>query len=400
MFVLGFAFGPLIWGPFSELYGRKLPLLTGFLVFAIFQIPVALAQNIYTIMICRFFGGLFGCAPLTIVGGLLADIWNPVDRGVAISIFASATFIGPVAGPVVGGFVTQSKILGWRWTAWLTLFLAGFGFTLHLLFVPETYAPLILSRRAKKLRFETKNWALHSKLEETQTTPRDLVTRYLLRPIQMLILEPILLLITIYMALIYGILYLFFESYPISFNEERGWNLGVGALPFLAITVGVIIGATVVSVITKTRFRRKLEQNAGKPVPEERLPPMIMGAFILPAGLFWFAWTSSPHITWVPQVVAGVPIGMGIFMIFLQGLNYIIDVYLMNANSAIAGNTFLRSFSGAGFPLFATAMYHKLGVAWATSLLGFLCVAFLPIPILFFIFGAKLRSYSRFVPTL
>ena len=151
---------------------------------------------------------------------------------------------------------------------------------------------------------------------------------------------------------------------------------------------------------------------------------MIIGAFLLPIGLFWFAWTSNSHISWVPEVIAGIPIGAGILMIFLQyvtapyasnlsihrpvstntqtnnrGLSYIIDVYLMYANSAIAGNTFIRSLAGAGFPMFATAMYHTLGVAWATSLLGFLNVAFLPVPILFFKFGAKIRKMSKYSPT-
>lgn len=86
-------------------------------------------------------------------------------------------------------------------------------------------------------------------------------------------------------------------------------------------------------------------------------------------------------------------------MIFLQGLNYIIDVYLMHANSAIAANTFLRSFAGAGFPLFATAMFHTLGVDWATSLLGFLTVAMFPVPILFYIYGEKIRAMSHYSPT-
>ncbi len=126
---------------------------------------------------------------------------------------------------------------------------------------------------------------------------------------------------------------------------------------------------------------------------------MIIGAALLPIGLFWFAWTSDPNITWVPQVLAGIPIGAGVQMIFLQGLGYIIDVYLMHANSAIAGNTLVRSLAGAGFPLFATALFHTLGVAWATSLLGFLAVAFFPVPILFFIYGKKIREMSKYSPT-
>ena len=331
-----------------------MPLFFGFFIFAIFQIPVAVAQNLQTIMLCRFFGGFFGSAPLAIVGGTLTDFWGPIDRGIAVCIFAGATFIGPVAGPIVGGFVTQSY-LGWRWTEYLTAIMGFFFGTVGFILVPESYPPTLLQQRAKKIRFETRNWAIHAKADEMQIDLRSISNKYIIRPFVMLFLEPILTLVTIYMALIYGILYLFFEAYPIAFQEQRGWNEGVGALPFISITIGVLIGAGIIVWTSKTRFARKMAKH-GRVIPEERLIPMIVGGFIFPAGMFWFAWTSSPHITWVPQVLAGIPIGAGVLMIFLQGLNYIIDVYLMNANSAIAGNTFVRSLFGAGFPLFATGM--------------------------------------------
>lgn len=147
------------------------------------------------------------------------------------------------------------------------------------------------------------------------------------------------------MSAIYGILYLFFESYPVAFQEVRGYNLGVGALPFISIGVGVVTGASIVTYITLTKIAREYEEN-GRIIPEQRLIPMIIGSFMLPAGLFWFAWTYSPNISPWPQIIAGIPIGAGIQMIFLQGLVYIIDVYLWNANSALAGNTFVRSWVG------------------------------------------------------
>ncbi|GAB7360116.1 hypothetical protein MBLNU230_g7879t1 [Neophaeotheca triangularis] len=396
LFVLGFAFGPIVWGPFSELFGRKIPLFTGFFIFAIFNIPVAVAQNIWTVMICRFFGGFFASAPLAIVGGALADFFGPVDRGIAVCIFAGATFIGPVAGPIVGGFVTMSY-LGWRWTAYLTAIMAfAFGF-IGWFIVDESLAPVLLSRRAKKIRFQTQNWAVRAPMDEKEVNAKELLQKYLFRPFVMLAMEPILVLVTLYMGLIYGILYLFFEAYPIAFQEQRGWNLGVGALPFIAIAIGVVFGGLFISVYTKLRFAKRMEEEGGV-VPEERLIPMIVGGFVLPAGLFWFAWTSSPNITPWPQIIAGVPIGMGILMIFLQGLNYLIDVYKMNANSAIAANTFFRSWMGGGFPMFANYFFHRLGVDWATSLLGFLCVAMFPVPVLFYIYGARIRKLSKFTP--
>lgn len=274
---------------------------------------------------------------------------------------------------------------------------AFFGL-IALFVVPETYGPKILQDRAARLRRSTKNWALHSFLDEHKPTLSEIGHKYLLRPFQMLALEPILICMTIYLALIYGILYLFFEAYPVSFGQVRGWtHEGIAALPFIGIMIGVLLGVALIIYTTKTRFARKLAMN-GHVVPEERLIPMMVASVFLPIGLFWFGWTSSPNISWVPQVIAGVPMGMGILVIFMQGLNYIIDVYMMFANSAIAANTLVRSALGGAFPLFATQMYHNLGVNWASSVLGFITIAMIPIPILFYVYGAKIRAMSRFTP--
>ncbi|KAK3071471.1 hypothetical protein LTR53_008552 [Teratosphaeriaceae sp. CCFEE 6253] len=397
LFVLGFVFGPIIWGPASEVYGRKLPLFIGFVVFGIFQVPVAVAQNVETIFVCRFVAGFFGCAPLVVVGGALADFWAPVDRGVAVSIFSGATFLGPTGGPIVGGYLVETLGLGWRWTAWITLCAVAVFGTIGWFVIDESWGPVLLQRRARKLRYATKNWAIHAPADEIEIELSAILSKYCTKPIMMLIWEPILLLITIYISFIYGILYLFFETYPISFIEQRGWALGAGGLPFLAVMAGVVLGGVVNFLFIRTRYVRILRQH-GRVPPEERLVPMMVGAVALPAGLFCFAWTSRPEITPIPQIVSGVPVGMGIVLIFLQGINYIIDVYLMHANSAIAGNTVIRSLFGAAFPMFATYMYRALGVQWATSVLGFVAVGLIPVPMLFFVYGARIRKLTRFTP--
>lgn len=247
---------------------------------------------------------------------MLADIFDPVNRAIAVAVFAGSTFVGPVAGPVVGGFITMSY-LGWRWTEYITAIMAFFLGTLGFFIVPETFEPVLLRLRAERLRHETRNWALHSKSEESPVDWKVIAHNYLLRPFLMLFLEPILVLITLYMGFIYGFLYLCFEAYPISFEEERGWNMGVGELPFIAIIVGVLVGCGIIVFFTKTRFQRILEKT-GKVIPEERLIPMMIGGVLLPSGMFWFGWTSNPHITWVPQVISGGFLGAGVLLIFLQ----------------------------------------------------------------------------------
>ncbi|KAK3673696.1 hypothetical protein LTR78_006249 [Recurvomyces mirabilis] len=394
LFVLGFAFGPIIWGPASELYGRKWPMFIGVAIFGIFQIPVAVAQNVYTIFICRFMAGFFGCAPLTIIGGTFADFWAPVDRGVAVSIFSIATFLGPTGGPIVGGYLTETTGFGWRWTAWVTL-IAVFSFgTIGWAVVDESFGPVLLQRRARALRFATKNWAIHAPADEIEINMNAIANKYLTKPVMMLVYEPILLLITLYTSFIYD---LFFVSFPISYVQERHWSLGLSGLPFLGVMVGVCMGGLVNFAFVKTRYVRILKQKGSVP-PEERLVPMMVGAVALPIGLFVFGWTSSPDLTPIPQIISGAPVGLGIVLIFLQGINYIVDVYMMFANSAIAGNTIIRSLFGAAFPLFASYMYQGLGVAWATSVLGFVAVALIPVPMLFFVYGARIRKLSRFTP--
>lgn len=179
-------FGPVFFGPASEAFGRRIPLHFGYVLFAIFQIPVAVAQNIETIMLGRFFSGFFASAPLAVVGGALNDIWDPLDRAYGVCAFAAGAFCGPVFGPILGGFVTDSH-LGWRWTAWLTLIIAALFGLIGLVVIPETSASKILQTRAKQLRYETKNWALHAKADEDRISLKSIVNVYLMRPWIMLV---------------------------------------------------------------------------------------------------------------------------------------------------------------------------------------------------------------------
>jgi len=398
LYVCGFAAGPMVWGPMSEAFGRSRPMFFGMVCFCIFQIPVAVATNLETIFICRFLAGCFGSAPLAILGGMFVDFMEPVERGVATAVFAGAVFAGPVAGPVMGSFITHSY-LGWRWTAWITLIMGAFFTIVAYITTPETYEPLLLRWKAERLRRETKDWTIHARSEEDDLALSTVFSKYLLKPLQMIVAEPILIILTLYMSLVYGILYLTFEAYPISFEFNRGWSPGLASLPFISIFIGVVLACAVIAVYTNTYYAKRMAITK-RLNPEDRLPPMVAGSIILPIGLFWFAWTSNPHINPWPQIISGVFIGLGIILIFMSGVVYIIDVYLFNANSATAINTFVRSLVGAGFPMFASYMFEDLGVDWAASVLAFVCVALIPFPIIFWVFGKKIRSWSKFALVL
>lgn len=207
--------------------------------------------------------------------------------------------------------------------------------------------------------------------------------------------EPILVFVSIFQAFIYGVLYLFLSSYPIEFGQDRGWALGLSSLPLLSLNLGIFIAIAMTCIYTRTNFARKVAAHRGEVNPEDRLPLMIGGSFLIPIGLFWFAWTAAPIIPWPSVVFAGVLIGTGMFLVFITCIIYLIDVYLHVCNSAMASNSMVRALFGVAFPLFASSMYHGLGTAWATSVLGFVSMAMIPVPIIFYVYGARIRARSR-----
>ncbi|KAI3331984.1 MFS general substrate transporter [Xylariaceae sp. AK1471] len=395
LFLLGFSIGPPLWGPMSERFGRKWPLTIGMLLFTIFTIPVAVGQNIQTLLVGRFFQGTFGSAPLSLAGGGIVDIWSPTHRGIALAAVIGTLFGSPVLAPIIGNFVAASY-LGWRWLHWLSAIMGGSAVVLVLFALPETLASKILQARAAKLRKSGEKPEARTVFDnKKQMGVIDVARIYFLRPFALLATEPILLLITIYQSFIYGILYLVFESYPIEYVEIRHWSEGISALPFLGLSVGVLLGAAGVIWHTKTKFAATIRENGGKVIPEQRLPTMIIGGAIVPVGLFIFAWTSRASIPWPGQVIGSIPTGAGMYMIFVQCFNYIVDVYTPIANSALGGNMFIRSFFAAAFPLFGPYLYHNLGVSWATSTLAFISIALVPIPIAFYVYGRRIRSWSK-----
>ncbi|KAF2798597.1 MFS general substrate transporter [Melanomma pulvis-pyrius CBS 109.77] len=397
LYLLGYftnAFGPLLWAPMSEAYGRKVSILLPVFGLMIFSIASAVAKDVQTIIISRFFGGVFGGAPLSNVGGVMVDIWSPTQRGNTLIIWGITVIVGPLVAPIVGGaLVINLPQTGWRWTGYITGIMLATILISSVLWIEESFPPVLLARKANKIRHETKDWSVHSKSQETGTSIKQMAAKYLIVPLEMMV-DPIAFSISLYAAFCYAIVYLAVVAYAIEFEGVRGWNAVNGSLPFLGIMVGVLFGAGV--NYWGQRYYRKCFIAAGnKVVPEARLMPMIIGSFFFPAGLFIMGWTSKKDTHWIGFTIGGTCVGLGFFTIFQSGVNYLIDTYSMMAASALAANIFLRSFLAAAFPLFAGAMFTRLGLDWGMSLLGFIATAMIPIPFLFYIFGKKIRAIGK-----
>ena len=262
------------------------------------------------------------------------------------------------------------------------------------LILDETYPQRLLVYKARRLRIQTGNWALHAKFEEWDVSMREMVEKFGVRPFQML-LTPICFSVALYASFCYGILYANLAAFPIEFQEERGWNELVGALPFLALLIGIVLGGFA-NALNNKFYNRRYVANGNKAVPEARLPPMMIGSVFFAAGLFVFGWTSDKSIPWIAPCIGAAMLGFGFFTIFQCALNYLIDTFQRYSASAVAANTFLRSVFAAAFPLFIDPMYHSLGIGWATSVFGFVAIALIPIPFLFYLYGSKIRARGKY----
>lgn len=240
--------------------------------------------------------------------------------------------------------------------------------------LPETYPPVLLRHRAASLQRITGR-EYYSKLDDARIPPLEAVKIAMFRPWVLLFREPIVFLLSLYMAIIYGILYMLFAAYPIVFQIVRGWSEGMGGLAFLGILVGILIAEAYTFPIY-FRYKKKSLANAPLPLaPEARLPDSFAGCIALPVGLFWFAWTAAPPTHWMAPIAASIPFGFGMVAVFLPVFNYLIDSYTIFAASVLTANLILRSIFGTVFPLFTTYMYRDLSIGWAGSIPAFLSLA-------------------------
>jgi len=398
LYVLGFATGPSLWAPLSELRGRRLPIVLAMFGFSIFNIAVATAKDLQTVLICRFFAGFFGACPLAVVAAVFSDMFDNRTRGIAITLFSMAVFTGPLLAPFIGGFIVESY-LGWRWTAYVVAFMGFLAFGLDLVFLEETYPPVLLVSKAAELRRRTLNWGIHAKQEEIEVDFHELVTKNFSRPLRLLFTEPIVTALSVYMSFIYGLLYLSLSSYGFVFQGVHKMTPGIAGLTFFGMIAGQFLAGISV-LLQQPWYQRKLSANNNVPIPEWRLPSVIAGGAAFAGGLFWFGWSGyRADVHWIVPTLSGLLTGFGLMSIFLQALNYLVDAYLLFAASAIAGNTFMRSIAGAAFPLFARYMYEAMGIQWASTLLGCVAAVLVPIPVIFYLYGHKLRAKSKFAPT-
>ncbi|CAI4038828.1 hypothetical protein SMKI_06G1770 [Saccharomyces mikatae IFO 1815] len=386
LMVIGFSLGPLIWSPVSDLYGRRVAYFVSMGLYVIFNIPCALAPNLGCLLACRFLCGVWSSSGLCLVGGSIADMFPSETRGKAIAFFAFAPYVGPVVGPLVNGFISVSTGR-MDLIFWVNMAFAGVMWMVASA-IPETYAPVILKRKAARLRKETGNPKIMTEQEAQGISMSEMMRGCLLRPLYFAVTEPVLVATCFYVCLIYSLLYAFFFAFPVIFGELYGYKDNLVGLMFIPIVIGAL-WALATTFYCENKYLQIVKQR--KPTPEDRLLGAKIGAPFAAIALWILGATAYKHIIWVGPASAGLAFGFGMVLIYYSLNNYIIDCYVQYASSALATKVFLRSAGGAAFPLFTIQMYHKLNLHWGSWLLAFISTAMIALPFAFSYWGKGLR---------
>ncbi|KAF7315940.1 RNA polymerase II-associated protein [Mycena indigotica] len=393
LFVLGLGIGPLITGPFSEVYGRSIIYRVSYVLLVILGFPIVFAPNLAVFLVFRFLQGMAGASFLSVAGGSVADMFVGPAVSTPMAVYTASPFLGPVFGPAIGGFMNQH--LDWRWTYRISLIWMFVETIAIFLFVPESYAPVLLKKKAARLRKETGDNNYWAPLDRRETSMSRMLYLSCTVPFKLLLFDRMALLLDTWTAVLLGILYLFFQAFPIIFQQGHHFNVQMTGLTFLGIGLGMAIGLAT-QPWWNQRTAKVAAANGGKAPPEALLVMGQVGGVLIPISMFIFAFTTYTHVHWIAPIIASVVFGTGMLFAFTTTFTYLVVAYRPIAASAMAANSAMRSSFAAAFPLFAGAMYKKLGTVGATALLAGLMTLMAPLPFIFHRIGPRLRAKSRY----
>ncbi|PWN52608.1 MFS general substrate transporter [Violaceomyces palustris] len=389
IYALGFSLPPLVLAPLSEVFGRNVMYLSCHLLYTILFLGVGFAQNIQTVLICRFLGGAMGSTGSTMVGGTISDLWKSSERGQPMALFATAAIVGTGFGPVWSGFVEQNSKLEWRWIQHIQCIYTAVGFVILAVFLKETRGTILLIRRARMLRKETGDQRYRARAEDETASIPTLIRNSLTRPIIYLFTEPIVTSFSLWIAFVWGFMYMLLESVGLVAGLHN-YGPGITGLLFLSIVVAGIVGNLINPIQEKL-----YEKNVSKKGPEARLYLAGVGAFLFPIGCFIYGWTAYPDVSIAGPMVGVVVLMIGVYNIYLAVFNYLADTYLIYASSALAAQSFARNIFGFIFPLFVKQMYKRLGYQWASTLAGILGAVLGAVPFVLYFWGQSIRKRSK-----
>ncbi|KAF6753121.1 MFS polyamine transporter [Ephemerocybe angulata] len=390
LFTLGFGVVPMITAAFSEEFGRRPLYIVSMVGFAVMYVMVAEANNIHTVQIARFLQGAFGSTGATMVGGTIADIWAPEERGLPMSLFTLVAVGANGFGPVFSGWIELNQKLEWKWIQWVQLMICG-AVLVVIPFMGETRSSIILAKMARILRKKTGNKRYRARAEDERGSMRRLVWISCTRPLYLLATEPIVGSFSLWIGFAWGVLFVMVESIGSVFQDLHGFNIGQVGTVFLTVVIGCFLGFF--ANLYQERLYRKHFPSRGI---EARLYLACAAGVLFPVGMMIYAWACFPHVHWMGLAVGITVFIWSTYVIYLSVFSYLADCYGPFASSALAGQSLARNLGGTIFPLFTHQMYTALSYKWANFLFACVAILLMPIPYVLFFYGPKIRQRSKF----
>ncbi|KAF2724296.1 putative efflux pump antibiotic resistance protein [Polychaeton citri CBS 116435] len=390
IYLLATAFGPLIIGPLSEMYGRQVVLHGSSVWFLVWNLVCGFANTKGTLIASRFLAGFGASAIYALAGGVLSDIWRPEQRGKSLGVYLVVPLLGAAVGPIIGGFIAERTT--WRWMFWSTsvfqtvmIFVSFFSF-------PESYGTLILRRRAASIRKQTGNDQYYTVAEQLDGDRKTIhvLMQALTRPLRLLMFHPIIQLSALLSGFDYGILYVVLSTFSNLWTSNYHESVEISGLHYIACSLGELLGSQFGGPVMDYLYRRRSTQT---PTPESRLPLMFPALIAAWCGMLMYGWTANYRVHWAVVDVAVVIMMFGMQMLSMPMTAYVLDTYGAHTSSAMAALQFARSLTAFLFPLFAPSMYRALGYGWANSLMALVGFALtIPLPIILTTWGPRLRA--------
>ncbi|TVY56808.1 Efflux pump vrtL [Lachnellula cervina] len=384
VFVLSFAFGPMLLAPFAEVYGRRPVWILCGTFYSLWSIVSGFSHNKGLLVASRLLAGFGGSVDFVMSYPVVDDVWSPEERGKACAMVSFLPLLGPAMGPLVGGIITQT--IGWRWIFWVAAIISGCLMILGFFVFPETSAAKVLGDKAKKLSKAT-GQHYHTEYEGPNQKVTQKLWLSINRPARLLATQPILIVISLFLAYNFGILYVVLSTFSSLYTEVYHQTTLQSGLHYIALTLGYLVANTIEAEVMDRIWAHLTKKAGGETAPD---------GLLMPIGLFWYGWSAEAHLHWIMPDIGAAIFGCGFFLNTGLMLAYVLDSFGKYTASAMAASQLLRMIAGFAFPIFAPAMYTALGWGWANSTLALVALVFGSLaPITLWKFGARIRAMGK-----
>ncbi|KAF2449867.1 MFS general substrate transporter [Karstenula rhodostoma CBS 690.94] len=393
---LGFGIGEFAFAVLAEIFGRRPAWIVGNTWFILWNAIAPSGNSTELLIFARLMAGIGASVNIVLAFPVMQDLFHEEHRGLSIAIVSCLTYTGPALGPILGGIAM--RYLRWQWIFWILSIINTGVVIIGYFLLEETYTPSLLRHKRAAQASTTSStsplWKPWQSMKAAQEEAS--LTECLFRPFQLYTTRPIIYVITGLLALDMGVYCVMLSSLAKLWTERYHTSKFTSSLHYIAVAIGATINGQCGSWLMDRIYSVLKRRNKGVGQPEFRVPYLVPGLVLMPAGLVWYGWAAHHVLSW-----AMVDFGVGIFTLgsftTAQAVNsYQLDEFKEYSASALAATFLLQNVLGFLMPIWAPKMYEVLGYGWGNSLVALVVVVVgLPMAAVLWFWGAKIRAMGR-----